>query len=117
MAEYNGWKNYETWSVNLWLANDQGSRRCWVKEIKEIQSGIHEHQNVISGIWTAEQATRYVTADRIKQSLEDSRPCWGEHLGKQVEPDLYSQLLDGAISEVSFDEIAESLIETADDTN
>lgn len=23
MASYNGWKNYETWNVALWLANDE----------------------------------------------------------------------------------------------
>ena len=22
--EYEGWRNYETWAVNLWLANDEG---------------------------------------------------------------------------------------------
>lgn len=22
---YNGWKNYETWNVALWLDNDQGT--------------------------------------------------------------------------------------------
>jgi len=22
--EYNGWKNFETWALNLWLSNDQG---------------------------------------------------------------------------------------------
>ena len=23
--KYNGWTNYETWNVNLWLNNDQGT--------------------------------------------------------------------------------------------
>ena len=29
---YNGYKNYETWCVNLWLNNDEGSYR-WLTEL------------------------------------------------------------------------------------
>jgi hypothetical protein len=25
MADYNGWANYETWCVNLWLTNEPGT--------------------------------------------------------------------------------------------
>lgn len=27
-TRYNGWTNYETWLVNLWLDNDQGSQEA-----------------------------------------------------------------------------------------
>lgn len=26
---YNGWPNYETWNVMLWMDNDEGAYRCY----------------------------------------------------------------------------------------
>lgn len=29
---YNGWTNRETWLVNLWIDNDQGSQEYWIEQ-------------------------------------------------------------------------------------
>ena len=78
---YQGWKNYETWAVKLWMDNDEGlynMQREWAKECKD----------------------EYELADRIKEFVEESKP--------EVEG-LYSDLLQSAIDDVDYDEIAKTI--------
>lgn len=34
--KYNGWTNYETWNVALWLDNEEGSYNYWRETAQEI---------------------------------------------------------------------------------
>jgi len=33
--EYNGWTNYETWLVKLWIDNEQGSQDYWIERAEQ----------------------------------------------------------------------------------
>lgn len=89
--EYNGWTNYETWVINLWMDNEEGSQRYW----QEIATDYFKSdgEDAASGL-----------ADRLKEEHEEALP--------QVEG-FAADLLGAAMSEVNWYEIAEHLIEAA----
>lgn len=63
-TEYNGWSNYETWLINLWLTNEEPyyyemqrilstftGVRDQADALKEFMQQQHEEQEV-SGVWS-----------------------------------------------------------------
>ena len=98
---YQGWKNYETWAIALWLDNDQGSYEYWREVIQELRE-----EGSTRGEYTPESVSDddlllHDLADRLKESHEEMRPelegVWGD-------------LLNGALSEVDWGEIATNLL-------
>ena len=78
--EYNGWYNYETWVVALWLQNDSGSCAYW----EEVTNEVYDV---------------YELSQRIENEIEEDDPTANE-------ASLYADLMSAAISECNFDEIA-----------
>lgn len=95
---YNGWENYETWCVYLWLTNDEGSYRYWREEATR-----HRKE--------ARKDASEKLAEQLRETFEQFHPFRGEHLAKPNEPDVYCDLLDAALSEVDWREIADAFLE------
>jgi len=92
---YNGWTNYETWAVALWIDNDEGSYR-------ERQELARQYERDEDDPDSEADVAGY--ADAIKEWVErDMVPDLGASLA--------SDLLGAALSEVNWREIAESWLE------
>ena len=76
---YNGWTNYETWNVALWIDNEQGT------------------------YWEARDMARQSrTAGALAQSLKD----WITDMAPDLGASMFADLLGAALSEVDWYEIA-----------
>lgn len=64
---YNGWKNYPTWAVNLWLANDQGSYERWMVAAQDAHTQAHAYKGT-----HAERSAKGILADWLKDEIRDT---------------------------------------------
>jgi len=83
--KYNGWTNYETWNVNLWLNNDQGTYDFIVELAKQYADD----------------------APMLAQALES----FVDELQPELEASMFSDILNAAMREVNWQEIADALLE------
>jgi len=88
---YNGWANYETWAVKLWLDNDEG--------LYNMQREMAEAVN----------RDKYELARAVKDFIEENNPLADT-------ADLYTDLLNAAIGEADYYEIAEAILEDTAET-
>ena len=98
---YNGWKNYPTWCVNLWLSNDEPLYREALERTRETT----ENPPHTSEYWNGEQTKRYNVADMLKD--------WVGELADLDEASFRSDLLGYALNQVDWHAIADAWIESA----
>lgn len=107
---YQGWKNYETWAVKLWIDNEEPSYRYWSEQAAFVISPEGRHANGPRFPQVAtNQAAVFALADQLKEELKE-----GEGV-PDLSGTMYADLLRAALDEVDWDEIAAALIETAEE--
>jgi hypothetical protein len=85
--QYNGWTNYETWAVALWLDNDE-------RTYHEIRDLVEEHKD----------KELFVLADVLRDYVLDLEDIYAV----RSKTSLASDLLGAALEEVDWYEIAEN---------
>lgn len=152
--EYNGWTNYETWLVKLWMDNEQGTQSYFQEQAEQVWKDDPD-QYVIDHEKYGQSST-FDSLDEAQDGLRDcgeafenttlTERCDGKILDETgtvvgtVEQDsdrirtlaaiiqesheeslpklegFAADLMNAALSEVNWEEIANSLLEDAKET-
>jgi hypothetical protein len=102
-SSYNGWSNYETWVVNLWLGNDEDSyntcrslaQRCILEAVAD-------------EVFSRKERACYQLSNELKEMIEERNPIASE-------ASVYADLLNASIGEINWKEIANGYLEEIDD--
>ena len=94
MTKYNGWTNYETWCLNLWIDND----REWYRAVNDKASAL------VCDVLSKDEQIE-ILREFLIDLVQDNEP--------KIKVDFYSDILNASIREVNFREVSKSIIEEA----
>lgn len=95
---YNGWTNYETWFVALWIDNDEGTHE-------------RRHEMAREALDHAEPNALLPEMDTARYGYEQALEDWVEEMCDAPENGLAADLLTAALGRVDWREIAQNWIE------
>jgi hypothetical protein len=110
---YNGWTNYESWAVGLWIDNEEGMYNYWREAAQECYDeagdGVSAYAKFTGReIFTREERAVLALEKRLKEEMEENQPDLGAS--------LWSDLLNAAMSEVNWHEVAGHYMDLVDKT-
>ena len=93
---YNGWSNYATWNVALWIDNDQGSYSTRCEMAQECYDDADDMDDAKRSL-----------AEKLKSWVDEMNPLTGQ-------ASMFSDILSSALADVDYDEIAANFLEDVD---
>jgi hypothetical protein len=103
---YNGYSNYETWAVQLWIDNNESSSAYWRRLAEEVYNHQASEQVHFSKV---EDATCILT-EKLRDSYNNGMEVLlsdGNATGT-----IWADLLNASVCAVNFHEIAKNLMES-----
>jgi hypothetical protein len=110
-SRYNGWTNYGTWCVHLWLSNEETSWRHWQAAAREAYADARDDQDVKKGTFTRKESAAFVLKNQLKESHEGAAGL--EDAQRTIT--VFTDLIRSALDTVNWAEIAENLLEGCED--
>ena len=107
---YNGYSNYETWAVQLWIDNEESKSSYWRRLAREIYNQQAE-EPALGGLgMTKTDDAIYLLADRLRDSYNNGM----ERVLSDANANgtVWADLLNASICAVNFHEIAKNLMES-----
>lgn len=108
-TRYNGWTNYETWNLALWLDNDQGYYTYWHAQAQKAWNTAEDKQP--NPYLDRDGNARMLLSDQLCQEIEDAQP-------ELIE--FWADMITAALGEIDWLEIADhylSDVNKAEDAN
>ena len=102
--KYNGWTNYETWNLKLWLDNEE----YW-----------HNDMTSQADVYATDQDKNTAVSDMVdylKEWVNENTPdlYWPDDMGGgKITASMFNNILNAGLSEINYYEIAESYIDEA----
>lgn len=104
---YNGWTNYETWNVALWMDNERGSHDYWIERAQEVWGNSKAEKP-----FSREERAIFDLSDMLESEFEDAQADFLERA--EASSSMWADLVGSALSEVNWREIAKNLLENVE---
>ncbi len=101
---YNGWTNYETWNVALWIGNEESSHHYWQERAQEAWDGAKADRT-----FTRQERAVLDLMNVLKEDFEEMAQNVMEDARQSAT--MWADLLGAALSEVNWHEIASHMID------